>query len=328
MIGRREFITLLGGAAAAWPLAARAQQGAMPVIGYLDPATSDAGASFLVAFRKGLSEAGYAEGRNVAIEYRWGQNDNDRLPELVADLVRHQVAVIVIAESTPTARLAKAATATIPIVFVAGVDPVQSGLVASLNRPGGNITGIIHMNVDLGGKRLELLHELVPGATPVAVLSGAAPDFASTYLQQLRAAAAAINVQIEVLAAANSTEIDTAFKNVMQSSAKALLINPGPLFTSRRVQIVTLATRHALPAIYPWREDAVAGGLMSYGPSITDQFRQAGIYTARILKGEKPLDMPVMRATKFEFIINLQTARTLGLDVPAALLAIADEVIE
>ena len=324
---RREFITLLGGAAASWPVAAPAQQ-AMPVIGYLDPGPPEAGASFVAAFRRGLSEAGYIEGRNAAIEYRWGLNDDERLAELVADLVSRHVNVIVTAESTPATFRLKATTATIPIVFVAGADPVQSGLVASLNRPGGNITGIIHMSVDLGGKRLELLHELVPDATTVAVLVPNLQQYISSYVPKLEAAASALHLKIDVLAVGSSKDIDTAFATLIQKQAKALAVPPGPLFTSRRVQIVTLATRHAPPAIYPWREDAVAGGLMSYGPSITDQFRQAGIYTARILKGEKPLDMPVMRATKFEFIINLQTARTLGLDVPAALLAIADEVIE
>jgi putative ABC transport system substrate-binding protein len=327
MIRRREVITLLGGLAA-WPLAARAQQPAVPVIGYLDPGPSDAGASFVAAFRKGLSEAGYVEGRNAAIEYRWGLNDDDRLAELIADLVSRQVNVIVTAESTPATLKLKAATASIPIVFVAGADPVQSGLVASLNRPGGNITGIIHMNVDLGAKRLDLLHELVPDASPVAVLVPDLIPFTSSYLPKVEAAASAIHLQIEVVAAGSSRDIDAAFATLVQRRAKALLVAPWPLFTSRRVQIVTLATRHALPAIYPWREDAVAGGLMSYGPSITDQFRQAGIYTARIIRGEKPLDLPVMRATKFEFVINEQTARTLGIEVPSSLLARADEVIE
>jgi putative ABC transport system substrate-binding protein len=324
---RREFITLLGGAAA-WPLATRAQQPTVPVVGYLDPGPQEAGANFVAAFRKGLSEAGYVEGRNLAIEYRWGQNDNDRLPELAADLIRRRVSVIATAESTETTRIVKAATTTIPIVFVAGVDPVQSGLVGSLNRPGGNATGVIHMNIELGAKRLGLLHELVPEATPVAVLTANSQLFMTTYGRDLQIAASALNVPIELLLAGTAHEIDAAFASLLQKQAKALLVSPGPLFTSRRVQIVTLATRHALPAIYPWREDAVAGGLVSYGPNITDQFRQAGIYTGRILKGEKPADLPVMRATKFELIINLQTARTLGIEVPPTLLALADEVIE
>jgi putative ABC transport system substrate-binding protein len=326
---RREFITLLGGAAAAWPVAARAQKPTLPVIGYLDPGPPEAGANFVTAFRKGLSEAGYVEGRDVAIEYRWGQNDNDRLPELVTDLVRRRVSLIATAESTDTTNLVKAATATIPIVFVAGADPVQSGLVESLNRPGGNATGLIHMNVALGAKRLGLLHELVPDATPVAVLvPNYSQPFWTTYVTEVQTAASALNVRIEILPAGTAHEIDAAFASLLQKQAKALLVFPWSLFTSRRSQIVTLAARHVLPAIYPWREDALAGGLVSYGPSITDQFRQAGIYAGRILKGERPADLPVMRATKFEFIINLQTARTLGVEVPPTLLALADEVIE
>jgi putative ABC transport system substrate-binding protein len=323
---RREFIAGLGGVAA-WPLAALAQQTASPVIGYLDPAPPEAGASFVAAFVRGLSDAGYVENRNVAIEYRWGENNGGRLAELAADFVRRKVNVIVTAESTLATLAVKAATTTIPIVFVAGVDPVRSGLVAALNRPGGNATGVIHMNADLGTKRLGLLHELLPDAAPVAVLTGGSPDNFG-YLPELQAAASALHLQIEILRAATAREIDTAFTTLLQKQAKALLVSPGPLFTSRRVQIVTLAARHAVPAVYPWREDAVAGGLMSYGPSITDQFRQGGVYTARILKGEKPADLPVIRATKFEFVINLQTARTLGIEVPATLLARADEVIE
>jgi len=322
---RREFITLFGGAAAAWPLAARAQQPRMPVVGYLDPGTQEAGASFVAAFRRGLSQAGYVEGRNVAIEFRWGENDANRLPELAADLVRRQVTLIAASESTAAARAAKSATSTIPIVFVAGVDPVQSGLVASLNRPGGNATGIIHMNAALGSKRLGLLHELLPSAAPIAVLSRTEE---SIDLADLRIAAGIINLPIEWFVARNNREIDAAFTNIVERGAKAVLINPDTLYTNRRVQIVTLATRHTLPVVYPWREDAAAGGLMSYGPNITDQFRQAGLYAARMLKGEKPADLPVMRATKFEFVINLQTARTLGIAVPPTLLAIADEVIE
>jgi putative ABC transport system substrate-binding protein len=322
---RRDFITLFSGAAAAWPLAARAQQPAIPVIGYLDPGTQEAAASFVAAFRRGLSQAGYVEGRDVAIEFRWGENDPDRLPELAADLVRHRVSLIAASESTEATRAAKSATSTIPIVFVAGLDPVQSGLVASLNRPGGNATGIIHMNAALGPKRLGLLHELLPNAALIAVLSRIDDPAA---LPDLRTAAAATNLVIEPFIARSNREIDAAFANIVERGAKAVLVNPDTLFANRRVQIVTLATRHALPVVYPWREDAAAGGLMSYGPSITDQFRQAGLYAARVLKGEKPADLPVMRATKFEFVINLQTARTLGIAVPATLLALADEVIE
>ena len=324
MIRRRQFITLLGGTAAAWPLAARAQP-TTPLIGYLDPGTQEAGASFVAAFRRGLSQAGYVEGRDVAIEFRWGENDADRLPELAANLVQRRVSLIAASESTAAARAAKSATTTIPIVFVAGLDPVQSGLVASLNRPGGNATGIVHMNAALGPKRLRLLHELLPNAALIAVLSRT--DDSNT-LTDLRTAAAATNLAIEFFFARSSREIDAAFANIVGRGAKAVVVNPDTLYTNRRVQIVTLATHHALPAVYPWREDAAAGGLMSYGPSITDQFRQAGLYAARVLKGEKPADLPVMRATKFEFVINLQTARTLGIAVPPTLLAIADEVIE
>ena len=321
---RRQFITLLGGAAVAWPLAAQAQQGAMPVIGYLDPGTEEAAASFVAAFRRGLSQVGYVEGRNIAIEFRWGENDESRLPKLAADLVRRRVNLIAASESTAAARAAKSATATIPIVFVAGVDPVQSGLVANLNHPGGNATGFIHMNAALGPRRLGLLHELLPDAASIAVLS--VTEEAS--IADVLAAAAAINLPTKVFIARTNREIDAAFPQILQRGAKALLINPNTLFTNRRVQIVTLATRHGLPAIYPWREDAAAGGLMSYGPNITEQFRQAGLYAARMLRGEKPDDLPVIRAVKFEFVINLQTARTLGIAVPPTLLALADEVIE
>jgi putative ABC transport system substrate-binding protein len=323
---RRDFITFLSGAAATWPLAARAQQPKVPVIGYLDPGTQEAAASFVAAFRRGLSQAGYVEGRDVTIEFRWGENDEDRLPELAADLVRRRVSLIAASESTAATRAAKSATTTIPIIFVAGLDPVQSGLVASLNRPGGNATGIIHMNAALGPKRLELLHELLPNAALIAWLSPGTDN--PSMLTDLRTAATATNLSVELFIARSSREIDAAFANIVERGAKAVLVNPGPLFTNRRAQIVTLATRHALPVVYPWREDATAGGLMSYGPSITDQFRQAGLYAARLLKGEKPADLPVMRATKFEFVINLQTARTLGIAVPPTLLALADEVIE
>ena len=321
---RREFIAGLG-SAAAWPVVARAQQPAVPVIGYLSIATQEFSASFVAAFRTGLSQAGYVEGRDVAIEFRWGENDADRLPELAANLVQRRVSLIAASESTAAARAAKSATTTIPIVFVAGLDPVQSGLVASLNRPGGNATGIVHMNAALGPKRLRLLHELLPNAALIAVLSRT--DDSNT-LTDLRTAAAATNLAIEFFFARSSREIDAAFANIVGRGAKAVVVNPDTLYTNRRVQIVTLATHHALPAVYPWREDAAAGGLMSYGPSITDQFRQAGLYAARVLKGEKPADLPVMRATKFEFVINLQTARTFGIAVPPTLLAIADEVIE
>jgi putative ABC transport system substrate-binding protein len=285
----------------------------------------------LAAFRKGLSETGYVEGRNVAIEYRWAQGQNDRLPELAAELVRRRVSVIVTADGTGTALAAKAATATIPIVFITGIDPVASGLVAGLNRPGGNSTGITHLNAQLEPKRLALLHELVPRAVRFAALvpsaSASTPGPGDTLNADLQAAASAIGVQIELLPSSTSREIDAAFASLEQKRAEALMVGPAALI-DRRAQILTLATRHGLPTIYAWRADAVAGGLMSYGIVITDQFRQSGIYAGRLLRGEKPADLPVMRPTKFEFVLNLQTAKALGIEVPPSLLAIADEVIE
>jgi ABC-type uncharacterized transport system substrate-binding protein len=324
---RREFITLLGGVAAAWPIAAKAQQPAMPAVGYLDAGLPEADAYVVAAFRKGLSEAGYAEGRNIAIEFRFAHNEVDRLPELAADLVRRRVAVIA-TRGLLAPLAAKAATATIPIVFGTGADPVQTGLVASFNRPGGNVTGMNFMNVELGAKRVGLLHELLPGAARFAMLLDPTSPAAATHITVGRTAAAAIGRQIEFLNASTNREIDTAFANLVQKRADALLVGPYPLFSNRRVQIVTLAARHAVPAIYSAREYAEAGGLMSYGSSQTDEYRQVGLYTGRILKGEKPADLPVMRPTKFEFVINLQTARLLGIEVPPTLLAIADEVIE
>jgi ABC-type uncharacterized transport system substrate-binding protein len=324
---RRDFLTLLGGAVAAWPLAARAQQPAMPVVGYLDAGSAEPNAPLLSAFRKGLSETGYAEGRNVAIEFRWAEGRSERLPELAADLVRRRVALIVTGDGTQAALAAKAATATIPIIFMTGVDPVETGLVASLNRPGGNATGITHMNALLEPKRLALLHELVPRAVRFAALVPNTPLTGSTIVTDLQAAASVIGGRIEVLAATTRGEIDAAFASLEQKRADALMVSAGTLI-DRRVQILTLATRYGLPTIYPWRADAVAGGLMSYGIVITDQFRQMGIYTGRLLKGEKPADLPVMRPTRFEFVINLQTARALGIEVPPSLLSIADEVIE
>jgi putative ABC transport system substrate-binding protein len=324
ILPRREFIAGLGGAAA-WPLAASAQQRATPVIGYLDPGSLQANASLLEAFRKGLSETGYIEGRNVTIESRWAEDVDARLPELAADLVRRRVSVIVVADSTAATHAVKATATAIPIVFVVGLDPVESGLVASLNRPGGNITGIAHMNAALGSKRLGILHELLPQATRIAVL---VPTARGPSVAGIETAASSIKVQIDLLAAGTNREIDAAFASLAQRRTDALLINPSAVFSNRRVQIVSLAMYRHLGAIFPWREDAVIGGFMSYGPSITDQFRQAGLYTGRVLKGEKPADLPIMRPTKFEFVINLQTARILGIDVPAKLLAQADEVIE
>jgi len=311
-----------------WPLAACAQQPAMPVVGYLYAGSPEPSAIQVAAFRKGLSETGYVEGRNVAIEFRWAHNEIDRLPELAADLVRRRVAVIVTPGSVTPALAAKAATTTIPIVFSSGADPVQSGLVASLNRPGGNVTGFSTMSNEIGAKRLGLLHELLPGAARFAVLVNPNSPTAELQIKDAQAAASTIGRQVEILYAGTNSEIDTAFASLVQKRADALLVSSEGFFTNRRVQLVTLAARHAVPAIYHVREFAEAGGLMSYGPSQTDQWRQVGIYVGRILKGEKPADLPVMRPTKFEFIINLQTARLLGITVPPTLLAIADEVIE
>jgi putative ABC transport system substrate-binding protein len=323
---RRAFITLLGGAAA-WPLAARAQQAPMPVIGFLGSSAPVDRAPYLTAFRQGLREPGYVEGQNVAIEYRWAQDQADRLPDLAADLVRRQVTVIA-AHDTSSSIVAKAATTTIPIVFVSGGDPVKLGLVASLNRPGGNVTGVTFVTAELGAKLLGLLHELQPGAVRVGVLVD--PNFALTqsFVSDVQAAALSIGKQIEVLEAPTGRDIDTAFAKLAQKPIDALLIGPGPLLNNRRVQLVTLATYHRVPAIYPLRVWAEAGGLMSYGTSITDAYRQAGVYTGRVLKGEKPADLPVMQSIKFEFVINLNTARAFGLSFPPGLLAIADEVIE
>jgi putative ABC transport system substrate-binding protein len=324
---RREVITLFGGAAAAWPLAARAQQPAMPVIGYLFPGSPEPSAYVMAAFRKGLGEAGYVEGRNVAIEYRWAHDDYGRLPELAAELVRRRVAVIATPGGTPATLAAKAATATIPIVFQFPGDPVQIGLVASLNRPGGNVTGVTSMNADLGPKLLGLLNELVPGAARFAALVNPTSPVDST-ITGVQAAAAAIGRPLEILAASTSREIDAAFASLVEKRVDALMVSTNPLFIERRVQLATLAARHVIPAIYGAREQAEAGGLMSCGTSLTDQYRQAGLYVGRILTGEKPADLPVLLATKFEFIVNLQTAKVLDLTVPPSLLATADEVIE
>ena len=329
MILRRDFITLLGGAAAAWPLAARAQQAAMPVVGFLHAAAPEASssASTVAAFRKGLSEVGYLEGRNLSIEYRWANNEFGRLPELAADLVRLRVAAIATPAGTAAALAAKAATSTIPIVFGASFDPIQSGLVTSLNRPDGNITGVAYMNAELDSKRLGLLHELLPSAKRFGVLIN--PTTPATYtLQDLEPAAAEIRGEIVVLTAATNREIDAAFTSLNQRHVDALLIRPNTLFSNRRVQIVTLATRLAMPTIHYVRDAVEIGGLMSYGTSQFEQDRVTGTYVGRVLMGEKPADLPIMRATKFEFVINLQTARTLGIDVPPTLLARADEVIE
>jgi ABC-type uncharacterized transport system substrate-binding protein len=324
---RREFMTLLGGAAA-WPLAARAQQPAMPVVGFLHDGSSDARAHLAAAFREGLSDAGFVDRRNVVIEYRWAQDQFDRLPALVAELVQRQVAVIATPGSATAARAAKAATSTIPIVFSIGSDPVKLGLVDSLNRPGGNITGVNYFTQELGPKRLGLLRELLPAGAGVVVLVNPKSPITDSALTDLQAAASAVRQQFSVLDASNNQEIYAAFPAMAQRRTPALMIVTDPLFTSRRVQLVTLATRYAIPAIYTSREFTEVGGLMSYGTDLPQIYRQVGIYTGRILKGAKPSDLPVIQPTKFEFVINLATAKALGIDVPPTLLARADEVIE
>jgi putative ABC transport system substrate-binding protein len=324
---RREFITLLGGAAASWPLAARAQQPAMPVIGFLDPRPPDAVRDRLRAFRQGLKDTGSVEGENVAIAYRFAENQTDRLPGLVAELVRREVAVLVTVGNAAT--LAAKATTTIPIVFIVNEDPVRLGLVANLARPGGNLTGVNFFAAELTAKRLELLRALVPAATRVAVLVNPAnATTAETTLRDVAPAARAMGLQILVFKTSTSREIDAAFDTFVRERPDALFVDPDPFFTSRHVQLVHLASRHTVPASYGNREFAEAGGLMSYGPSFTDAFRQVGAYTGRILKGAKPEDLPVVQASKFELVINAQTARMLGLTVPDKLLATADEVIE
>jgi putative ABC transport system substrate-binding protein len=324
---RREFIALLGGAAA-WPLAARAQQPSMPVVGLLHAASPELEGEPIAAFRKGLSETGYIEGRNVTIEFRWANSQVDRLPELAADLVGRRVAVIAALGGGVSTLAAKAATTTIPIVFASGDDPVATGLVANFNRPGGNITGVSFMSTELAPRRLGLLNELIPQAALYAVLINPKAPSSESTITGLRAAAAGSGRQIEVFTASSNREIDTAFAGLVQSGAKALVVGGSSLFTSRRVQLVTLAAHHRLPAIYYDRRVTEAGGLMSYGANISEAVRQAGVYAGRILKGEKPADLPVMQPTKFEFVINLQTARTLGIEFPPTLLARADEVIE
>jgi putative ABC transport system substrate-binding protein len=329
MRSRREFMTLLSGAAVAWPLAARAQQAATPVIGYLYSGAPEANAPMLAAFRKGLSDVGFSEGRNVEIEYRWANNEPERLPELAADLVRRRVTVIVSPGTSPATLAAiKASTTTIPIIFRTGGDPIELGFVTSVNRPGGNVTGVGAMSAEVGTKRLGILHELLPNAARFAALVNPNDASAQPVISNLQAAASAIGRQVELLNANNRHDIDVAFASLMKKQTGGLLVAPQGLFINRRVQIVTQATRHAVPAIYPAREFAEIGGLMSYGSNATEQFRQTGIYTGRVLKGEKPADMPILFASKFEFVINMQTAKALGLEIPPTLLALADEVIE
>jgi putative ABC transport system substrate-binding protein len=326
---RREFITLLGGAAAVWPLVAGAQQPKVPVVGFLHPGSAEPNASLLAAFRKGLAEAGYTEGKNVAIEFRWAHGDNSRLGEMAADLVQRQVAVLVTPIGTVTALAAKTATTTIPIVFSAGTDPVKAGIVASLRRPGGNVTGVNYMAAELSAKRLSLLHELTPRAARIALLVNPTnPIPAETIAKDTEAAAGTVGWHIDVYKAETSREIEMAFAALVRNRADALAVGADPFFIDRRVQIVTLATRYLLPTIYFLREFADIGGLMSYGASDFGRHREVGIYAGRILKGEKPADMPVVQPTQFELVINVSTARAIGITVPPSLLAQANEVIE
>jgi ABC-type uncharacterized transport system substrate-binding protein len=325
---RRKFITLLGSAALAWPLAARAQQPAMPVVGFLNVASAKGYAPQLSAFLKGLSETGYVDGRNVAIEYRWADDRSDRLPAMAADLVHRHVNVIA-ATSTPAALAAKAATTTVPIVFEMGGDPVGLGLVPSLSHPGGNVTGVTQMNQEVTPKRLQLLHELVPTASVIALLVDPAnPTVAETITKEVQAAARTLGLELHVLNASTERDFDAVFAKLIELRASGLVIGGGPFFTARSERLAALALHHAVPAIFQFREFAVAGGLLSYGADIADAYRLAGIYTGRVLKGDKPAELPVQQATKVELYINQKTAKALGLTVPQALLSRADDVIE
>jgi putative ABC transport system substrate-binding protein len=322
---RRDFIALIGGAAA-WPLAARAQQAAMPVVGFVRSESLADATNLVTAFRQGLKEAGFVEGQNVTVEYRSGEGQRERLQSVVAELIRRPVTAI--AGNSVAMLAAKAATATIPVVFASGGDPVQQGLVASLNRPGGNVTGIVFLSGTLGTKRLELLRQIAPKATVIGMLANPNTTETETERTDVQAAAQAIGMQLIVADVSSDRDIEPALAALVQRGIGALLVGAGGFMTSHRERIVALATRHALPAMYGLREFVAAGGLMSYGTSITDAFRQVGVYTGRILKGEKPADLPVMQSTKFDLVINLKTAKTIGLTIPPTLLALADEVIE
>jgi putative tryptophan/tyrosine transport system substrate-binding protein len=323
---RREFITLVGSAAVGWPLAARAQQGAMPVIGFLRSTSLADSTSFVTTFRQGLKETGFLEGQNVAIEFRFAEGRSDRLPELTADLIRKPAAVIV--ANNPAAVAAKAITKTVPIIFITGSDPVRDGLVGSLNRPGGNVTGVVFITSDLGAKRLELLRRLVPKATTMGVLVNPKTPETEAERKDLLAASLRIGQQLSIYDVAHDSDIESAFAALVQGGAGAALIGAGPFLTAHRQQLVALAARSRLPTMYSLREYVADGGLISYGASITEAYRQAGVYVGQILKGEKPANLPVMQSTKFEFVLNLKTAKVLGLEVPAPVIALADEVIE
>jgi putative ABC transport system substrate-binding protein len=326
IIGRRNFLAALGGSSLVWPLAAHTQPTVMPVIGYLNSTSASGWAAQLAAFLQGLQQSGYREGQNVAIEYRWAEGQNDRLPAMAAELVRIQVNVLV--ANGPSALPAKAATTTIPIVFTTGADPVQLGLVTSLSRPGGNLTGVTTLNVEMGAKRLQLLHELVPNATSIAMLINPTDPNAETNTRDAQAAAGTLGLELHMLHASTESDLDSVFKSLDQLRAGALVIGSDAFLISQSEHLGALAIRNAVPTIGPYRVFAAAGGLMSYGDSLTEMYRQAGIYAARILKGEKPADLPVQRATKDELVINLKTAKTLGLTIPITLLGRADEVIE
>jgi putative ABC transport system substrate-binding protein len=326
-IGRRELLAALGGAAVSSPLAARGQQAALPVIGYLNFGSPESDTARVTGVRRGLNQTGYVEGRNLVIEYRWAGNQADRLPALAADLVQLRVAVIITSGLVSTLA-AKAATTSIPIVFSAGADPVQLGLVASFNRPGGNLTGVNGFNNELGAKGLALLHELVPNAATIGILENPTNPISQQTTRDVLAAAPAIGLKVQILKAGTDREIDAAFVSLVQARTGALLVGNDVLFNNRFEQVIALAARHAIPTMSSWREFVVAGGLISYGPSLIENYRQAGLYAGRILKGEKPADLPVMRATKLALIINLKTAKALGLQIPDRLLALADEVIE